>query len=103
MLESKIDERERNPDDSEKESNYPATFQDSGYGSKDFASDRSHTSMVSTATDGASGRPRVPSAPEGVFEGMTPCPYCGRRLFNITSRVAWKFVVPIHSRYPADV
>jgi hypothetical protein len=75
-------------------------FHDSGLGtsmpsrSQYAASNASHTSFLSTETDIAKGRLRVPKTPVEVGEGIAfTCFICAQRLSGIRNRVDWKIHV----------
>jgi hypothetical protein len=75
-------------------------FHDSGLGSSAHtmslypASNASHASFLSSATDAVKGRQRVPSTPIEVSEGKPfTCSICSKTLSGIRNRVDWKMHV----------
>jgi hypothetical protein len=75
-------------------------FHDSGLGislpskSQYSTSNASHTSFLTTETDTAKGRLRVPSTPMEVSEGVAfTCSICTQKLSRIRNRVDWKMHV----------
>ena len=73
-----------------------STFHNSGIGTSLPVQTRytpSHASLISSNTEGLSGRLRVPREPAEVVAGRPfKCHFCGKKLSNIRTRVQWKSV-----------
>lgn len=82
-----------------------SAFHDSGIGTSVPAHTQyaaSHTSFLSSNSEGLQGSLRVPSTPDEVGLGKPfKCPFCKSNLLHIKNRIDWKSVLPCPS-YPDD-
>ena len=79
-----------------------SVFHDSGLGTSvpnESECARSHTSFLSTDTNGALGDLRVPATPSEVQQGkLFECFICKKTVGHIKNRVDWKYANPISSK-----